>query len=284
MLLSPTGLWRIIRRNPSALIGLLILLFFVLMATVGPHLVQYDSSEDPLLAYKAPSWSHWFGTDYAGRDVGAQLVAGSSPVLLVAVLVSIISTGIAIVVGMVAGYARGAIDTWLMRIIDVFLTIPSFPLLVVLTGFLRVSDPLPTALVLSITNWAGLARSIRAQMLSLVERDFVEAARISGLTRFHILFRELLPNLAPYLAMNFVLGFNSAIYAEVGLFFLGVLPFTAVNWGLMLNFAVYQAGALYSTAGMWYLIAPMACIVLLQVGSVLFLRALEEVFNPRLRA
>ncbi|HWE64461.1 MAG TPA: ABC transporter permease [Chloroflexota bacterium] len=277
-------MWQIIRRNPSAMIGLAILIFFALMATVGPQVIHYDTTENPLLTYQPPSLSHWFGTDYAGRDVGAQLVAGSTPVLLVAVLVSVISMAIAILVGMVAGFAGGAVDAWLMRLADVFLTIPGFPLLVILTSLLKVSDPLPIAVVLSITNWPGLARAIRAQMLSLVERDFVEAARISGLTRRHIIFRELLPNMAPYLAMNFVLGFNGAIYAEVGLYLLGVLPFTATNWGLMINFAVYQAGAMYSTSGMWYLLAPMGCIVLLQIGSVLFVRALEEVFNPRLRA
>jgi peptide/nickel transport system permease protein len=172
----------------------------------------------------------------------------------------------------------------LMRVADVFLTIPSFPLLVVLTGYLKVNEPLPMAGVLSIAAWAGLARAIRAQVLTLAQRDFVEAARIAGLSRTHIIFRELLPNMAPYIAMNFVLAFTGAIYAEVGLFLLGVAPFTATNWGVMLNFAVTQAGALYSTSSMWYLIAPMACIILLQVGSVLFVRALEEVFNPRLRA
>ncbi len=111
MLASLAGTWRIVRRNPSALIGLAILIFFALMATVGPQVIPYDTTEDPLLAYHAPSWSHWLGTDYAGRDVGAQLVAGSTPVLFVAVLVSAISMAVAILVGMVAGFAGGPLDT-----------------------------------------------------------------------------------------------------------------------------------------------------------------------------
>jgi peptide/nickel transport system permease protein len=276
--------WSILRRNPSAMIGLGILIFFALMAVVGPLVIHYDATENPLAIYQPPSVAHLLGTDYAGRDVGGEVVVGSTPVLLVAMLVAVISVAIAILVGMVAGLNGGAVDAALMRVADVFLTIPSFPLLVVLTGYLKVNEPLPMAGVLSIAAWAGLARAIRAQVLTLAQRDFVEAARIAGLSRTHIIFRELLPNMAPYIAMNFVLAFTGAIYAEVGLFLLGVAPFTATNWGVMLNFAVTQAGALYSTSSMWYLIAPMACIVLLQVGSVLFVRALEEVFNPRLRA
>lgn len=275
--------WSILRRSPGAMIGLGILIFFALMATVGPLAVHYDTTENPLAIYQPPSFAHLLGTDYAGRDVGGEVVVGSTPVLLVAVLVAVISVAVAILVGMVAGFSGGAVDAALMRVADVFLTIPSFPLLVVLTGYLKVSDPLPMAGVLSIAAWAGLARAIRSQVLTLAQRDFVEAARIAGLSRTHIIVRELLPNMAPYIAMNFVLAFTGAIYAEVGLFLLGVAPFSATNWGVMLNFAVTQAGALYSTSSMWYLIAPMACIVLLQVGSVLFVRALEEVFNPRLR-
>jgi peptide/nickel transport system permease protein len=276
--------WSILRRNPSATIGLGILIFFALMAVVGPLVIHYDATENPLQIYQPPSLAHLLGTDYAGRDVGGEVVVGATPVLLVAVLVAVISVAIAILVGMVAGFSGGAVDAALMRVADVFLTIPSFPLLVVLTGYLKVNEPLPMAGVLSIAAWAGLARAIRAQVLTLAQRDFVEAARIAGLSRTHIIFRELLPNMAPYIAMNFVLAFTGAIYAEVGLFLLGVAPFTATNWGVMLNFAVTQAGALYSTNSMWYLIAPIACIILLQVGSVLFVRALEEVFNPRLRA
>lgn len=275
--------WRVVRSNPSALFGLGILIFFTLMATVGPLVIHYDTTENPLIVYQPPSWAHLLGTDYAGRDIGSEVIVGSSPVLLVAVLVAVISVLVAILLGTAAGFSGGVFDTAVMRVVDVFLTIPSFPLLVVLTGYLKVSDPLPMAAVLSITAWAGLARTIRAQALTLAQRDFVEAARISGLTRWYIIVHELLPNMAPYIAMNFVLAFTGAIYAEVGLFLLGVAPFTASNWGVMLNFAVTQAGALYSTNSMWYLLVPMTCIVLLQVGSVLFVRALEEVFNPRLR-
>lgn len=117
----------------------------------------------------------------------------------------------------------------------------------------------------------------------LREREFIEAAKVSGLNSFHIVFSELLPNMASYIAISAIFAITQAVYAQVGLFFLGLAPFTSINWGVMLNFAVSQAGALYSSRSVSYLLAPIVCISLLQISSILFVRALEEVFNPRLR-
>ncbi|NPV79517.1 MAG: ABC transporter permease [Firmicutes bacterium] len=171
----------------------------------------------------------------------------------------------------------------LMRIADFFLTIPSLPLMIVLAAYVRVDSAPTMALILSITAWAGLSRAIRAQVLSLKEREFIEAAKVLGLRKSHIIFRELLPNMGSYIATNAILAFTGAMYAQVGLFFLGVVPFSSLNWGVMLNFAVSQGGALYTLRSVHYLLAPIVCIVLLQTGAVLFARAMEILFNPRLR-
>ncbi len=137
-------------------------------------------------------------------------------------------------------------------------------------------------LVLGITGWGGLARAVRSQTMSLRERGFIEAARGLDLSTPHIVFRELLPNVAPYIAMSLLLTFTGFVYAEVGLFFLGVVPFSVNNWGVMLNLAV-QNGALSSSSALSYLLSPLVAILLLTLGVVLVLDAFDELFNPRLR-
>lgn len=276
-------LWRILLRNPSAMVGLGIIVFYLLMATIGPLFIHVSNVENPLAAYEPPSWGHLLGTDYAGRDTLAEIVNGSTPVLIVAVIASVFSVIVGVLIGLGAGFLGGIGDNILMRIADIFLTIPSLPLVIVLVTFIQSSSPVVLAAIIALTGWAGLARSVRAQALSLAKRDFVEAAQVQGLSLYNILIRQLLPNIGSYVAMNFLLGITGAIYAEVGLFLLGIAPFTASNWGVMLNFAINQSGSIYTSQSMLYLFSPMAAIVLLQVGFVLFTQALDQLFNPRLR-
>jgi len=136
---------------------------------------------------------------------------------------------------------------------------------------------------LALTSWAGLSRAIRAQTLSLAQREFMESARILDLSLPRIVLKELLPNLSSYVTMNFLLMVIGALYAEIGLYLLGVAPFSGTNWGIMLNIAMTQSGALYTTQSLWYLLSPMVTIVLLQLGLIMFSQGLDEVFNPRLR-
>ena len=272
-----------IARNRSALIGFIILLMFVVMATFGPALIELDTAAHPERIYQPPSWGHLLGTDYAGRDVLAQIVHGSRTILLICFFTVLISMSAGVTIGMVSGFFGGIVDTLLMRIADFFLTIPSLPLMIVLAAYVRVDSAPTMALILSITAWAGFSRAIRAQVLSLKEREFIEAAKVLGLRKNHIIFRELLPNMGSYIATNAILAFTGAMYAQVGLFFLGVVPFSSLNWGVMLNFAVSQGGALYTLRSVHYLLAPIVCIVLLQIGAVLFARAMEILFNPRLK-
>ena len=170
-----------------------------------------------------------------------------------------------------------------MGLTNILMIIPRFPLLVIIAASIpRVLNPIEVAGIISIVGWAGLARAIRSQVLAIKETPFIEAAKCLGLSRFHIVFREIMPNLMPYIAMNLVLSIIGAIYAQVGLFFLGVLPLTTVNWGMMINIAISQ-GALISPKLWTYLLSPIVCIILLETGFILFLHALEEIFNPRIR-
>lgn len=275
-------LWRILRGDKGALIGGAIVLFYCLMALIGPWVVPLSNEQDPANAYAGPSWSHPLGTDALGQGVLSQVIVGSRPIMIVGLLAAIITVFVGVTIGLLTGYIGGWFDTLVMRITDIFLTIPGLPLIIVLASFIQTTNPVVLAIILSITAWAGLARSIRSQAMSLRSSDFIEAAKLQGVPLRNMIFRQLLPNVGPYVAIHFLLAITGAIYAQVGLFLLGIAPISGTNWGIMINLAMAQ-GALYTTDSALYLFAPMAAIVILQVAFVFFSRALDSVFNPRLR-
>ena len=270
-------------RRPSRILGLVLVLGFAVMAIAGPYMYPALLPVDPLNIYAKPSLEHPLGTDFAGTDVLALIITGARYVLAAAALAALIHVLIGTAFGLVSGYFLGATDSVLMRITDFALTVPTFPLLIVLSTIWDFGSAWAMGFVLGIVGWGALARAVRSQALSLRERGFIEAARGLGLSRRHIVVRELMPNVAPYIAMNLLLSVTAAIYAEVGLFFLGVVPFGTNNWGVMLNLAVFQAGAISSTEALTYLLSPLVAILLVTLGVVLILDAVDELFNPRLR-
>lgn len=277
-----SDLWRILRHDVAALIGGVVVLIYILTAIFGPMLVTLDDQQDPTKAYLPPSGEHWLGTDALGQGVFEQIVIGTRPIMIVGVLAAVVTVAIGVIVGLWSGYVGGVTDQIIMRVTDVFLTIPGLPLIIVLSAVIRTTNPFILACVLSITAWAGLARAIRSQALSLRSSDFVEAATLQGVSLGNMIGRQLLPNVGPYVAIHFLMAITGAIYAQVGLFMLGIAPISGTNWGIMINLAMAQ-GALYTTDSVWYLLSPMAAIVILQVAFVFFSRALDTVFNPRLR-
>ncbi|MHB8293308.1 MAG: ABC transporter permease [Acidimicrobiales bacterium] len=270
-------------RTRGRVVGVVIVLVFVAMGIVGPYLYPSNLPVNASNIYAAPSLAHPLGTDFEGTGVLALLVTGARYVLLSAAIAGTITVVVGTVVGLVAGYRRGPLDSVLSRFTDLVLTVPGIPLLVVLSTVWRFSSPLGMGLVLGITGWGGLARAVRSQTLSLRERGFLEAARSLGLPTGHMIMSEVLPNLAPYVAMNLLLSVIGSIYAETGLFFLGILPTSVNNWGVMLNLAVFSAGAIGSPQALSYLLTPLVAILLLTLGVVLTLDAVDEMFNPRLR-
>jgi len=275
--------FRIVTRDKKALVGMIILLIFLLMATIGPEVVPLDMRSHFAERFKPPSREHPLGTDYGGRDVLAMIIHGSRDVLSVAFLAALFTSIIAVAVGMVAGLKGGLTDAILSLAANAVLSIPSFPVMLILGSVFKITNAITFGIVLSIWSWGSLARAIRSQVLSLKEREFIEAARTLGLGTFHIVFRELLPNVMPYVAINFVDTMRGAIGFSVALMFLGLVPFSATNWGMMLNFAVRQSGAIYLPYAMCYVISPMAAIMLLELGGVFFAHGLDELLNPRLR-
>lgn len=274
---------RPILASKRATVGFIITVGFILMAAIGPEVVPLDLTTRYELRFQPPSLEHPLGTDFAGRDTFAQIVHGSREVLLIAFLAALYAILIAIGVGMTSGYIGGKVDLVLMSIVDIFLTIPSFPIMLAIAATFRVSDPASFAAIISIWMWAGLSRAIRAEIMSLKQKEFIEASKVLGMSTFHIIFRELMPNVLPYILINFITMIRAAITASVGIMFLGVVPFKITHWGVMLNLALFQSGAIYFKEGIYYALSPLIFIVLLEFGAVNLSHGLEEVFNPRLK-
>lgn len=276
------NLWRICWADKVALAGGLIILLYLVFAVIGPYIASVGNVQNPADANLGPSWQHLLGTDPLGHDVLAGIIVGTRPVMLIGILAASITVFIGVSIGLLSGYVGGLVDAAVMRVVDVFLTVPGLPLIIVIAAIVHTTSPVVLAVVLSVTAWAGLARAVRSQALSLREAEFIEAARVQGLPLRQMLARQLLPNVGPYVAIHFLLDVTGAIYAAVGLFLLGVAPITGTNWGVMINSAMSE-GALYSSSSVLYLLSPMVAIVILQVAFVFFARALDTLFNPRLR-
>jgi peptide/nickel transport system permease protein len=276
--------FRIICRNRRSLIGLVILVFFALMASVGTMIFQLDMTVNYEERYQTPSWEHWLGTDFAGRDTFVQLVYGSKEVLLVGFLAAFFTMFVGALLGTLSGLIGGVLDTALMLITNLFLTIPSFPILIILAALFSIKDPVSFALVLSAWSWPALTRAVRAQIISLKEREFIVICKVMGMSKFHMIFKELLPNITSFLSINFIMTMRGAITGSVGIMMLGLAPYSPTNWGQMLNLAVSQTGGIFNPLGFIYLLSPIVCLGLFQLGSIFFANGIDEALNPRLRS
>lgn len=274
---------RLLSRRPSGLVGFFGIVFFLLLAFVAPVFVPAQDQASVNEIYQSPSLRHLLGTDNSGRDVLNLIVQGGKEILSVAILTAGITTLIAMTLGSLSATLGGKVDAVLVGVADIVLTVPGLIVLIVISALARPTNFVALALVLSVLGWAGLMRQVRAQVLTLKERDYVEAARSLDLGVFHIIFREILPNMRSYIVIHFVQGMTGAIYAQVALIVLGLVPFTGNNWAKLLYFANTQ-GAFYFRDAFWFVFSPILAIVLLQLSLVLFVNALEDIFNPRLRS
>ena len=264
-------------------IGLSILAMFFLVALFGPSLIPLERTPDYEARFAPMSFQHPLGTDYAGRDVFAQLVHGSRDILLIAFSTGAFAVLLAFLIGVGSALAGGKLDLFLVGCTDVFLTVPSFPLMAILSALFQVGDPITFGFLLALWSWPGLARALRGQVMSMQHREFIEVCRLMRMGSWHILWREILPNLVPYITLNFILISRGAITASVGIMMLGLVPLRVENWGMMLNLAAFQSGAIFLPQGMTYLLAPLFAIVIFQYSLILVAGGIEEHFDPRLR-
>ncbi|KYH36305.1 MAG: peptide ABC transporter permease [Candidatus Bathyarchaeota archaeon B24] len=275
------GLLKTIYASKHGTVGFLILLIYLFMAFFGSSIRPLDTTPKPGQMYLPPSIKYPLGTDNQGRDTLSFIVNGTFDVLYISLVASMVSVILAVLVGSVSGFKGGTVDSILMYISDIILNIPQFPLMAVLSGLMRLTD-VSLAMLMGVLSWPSLAKAIRSQVLSLKERDFIEAARLLDLGTRHIVFTELMPNLMPYIAVSFALAMTYSIYNYVGLVFLGFVPFRAYNWGVMINHA-WVLGAIYNRDSILWILSPIIAIVGLEVGVIMFSRGLELAFNPRLR-
>ena len=232
--------------------------------------------------FEGPSGAHLLGTDSLGRDVLSMLIVGPGDVLAIAFLTAVITVAFGTVVGIVSGLVGGITDKIIQTVTNLFLTIPSFPVLMLLSALVTVEDNVTFALILSIWNWPGLCRAVRAQVISLKERDFIQICKVMKMPRRHIVFFELMPNISSYIFINFVMIMKNAIIASVGIMMLGVAAYEPTNWGAML-YDIMNNAAMHIDSAIVYVISPILFIIVLELGIILLAHGLDERLNPRLR-
>lgn len=267
--------------NGKTIVGFAILVFFVLVAIFGPLLFPYNSDTDMANSYLMPSWEHPFGTDWLGRDVFRQVIAGTGSVLEIAFYSAVFTVVIGTVLGIVSGYLGGWVDKVIMAVTNIFLSIPSFPIYLLLAAIVTINTPVSLSVIISIWSWAGLCRAVRVQIMSLKERDFIQICTVMHMSKAHIIFRELLPNVFSYIAINFVMAMRNAIMASVGIMLVGLAAYDPTNWGAIINAA--RTKGLMNVKNIYILLYPLICIIVFQISTLLLANGLDETLNPRLK-
>ncbi len=278
------GFFEYVKRNPSLGAGMAMLAFLLLFTSAG-RLIVNPNHAYPLsvMPTQPPSAQYPFGTDTQGRDLLAVMVVGTGMTLEIGAIAGGIGLGVGIVLGFVSGYVGGILDTVLTSIIDVYMSIPGFLILVLVASiFSRVNlGVTEMGLIVAIVSWPGSARAIRAQVLSMRERPFVMMAKLSGMGAFEIIMKELVPNLAPYLVMSLANSVYGGLQASLGLEALGIGSRREPTLGMTLYYVQYYSALML---GMWWwIIEPIIVIVLVLTSLFMTSFGLDEIANPRRR-
>jgi peptide/nickel transport system permease protein len=270
--------------NPKSRVGLVILGFMIVVALIAPIISVSDPTgfgKSLLDARQAPSWHHLFGTTDQGSDIFSQVVMGTRRSLILGAASGALATLIAATLGILAAYSGGIVDDAINFLTNVFLVIPTIPLLVVASSYLTHRDMKSMILFLALTLWAFEARILRGQALALRNRDFVLAAKVAGESTWRIVFGELVPNMISRIAAGFVLVFYISLLVDAGLEFLGLGDTTHVSWGMVLYWAQNNSAVLQGE--WWPFLFPGLALVITVLGLTLILAGIDEVSNPRLR-
>ena len=271
--------WRRFRQNPLAMAGGAVVVFLFLVSLLAPLIAPYDPAEFHLKqVLEAPTWQHLLGTDELGRDVLSRMIFGAQISLKVGFVAVGIATLIGMVLGALAGYYGGLIDSAIMRLVDIMLCFPSFFLILAVIALLEPSI-WNIMIVIGLTSWMGVARLVRAELLTLKQRDYVAAARVLGAADGRIIFRHLLPNALSPVLVSATLGVAGAILTESALSFLGigVQPPTP-SWGNILT-----AGKDNISVAWWLSLYPGLAILITVLAYNLLGEGLREALDPRLR-
>lgn len=269
-------------RNPKSIAGLIIMGVFAFVAIFAPLISPYDPLEKDYQSLRqAPSWHHLLGTTHMGEDVLSQIIYGTRGVLTVGLIAGVLATFVAVLIGVTAGYVAGWKSESLSALTNVFLVLPGLPLIIIVASQYDNPSIILISAVIAITGWAWGARVLRAQTMSLRNRDFVQAARANGEPLYRIITVEMLPNLTAIIASSFVGTVTAAVLGLTTLAFIGVIPITNLNWGTILFWA--QQNGAFPDFWWWYVPAGL-CIALLGIALSLINFGIDEYVNPRLRS
>ena len=272
---------RAIGRNRKALVGVLLMLLFIVLAIFPGQIAPYDGQAEIFQPALPPSWHHLFGTTAYGQDIFSQVIWGTRLSLVIALAVGALATGLAVLVGVSAGYLGGATDGFLSLVTDVILVLPIFPLIIVIAAYEKNTGLLTLVVVLGVLGWSYGARQLRSQTLSLRRRDFLESALVRGERKSYIILYEILPTMTSLIVATFLGAAIYAVLTAAGLQFIGLGDPNSQSWGTMLYWAENNE-ALNAGMPLWA-IAPGVCVALLGASFALLNYAFDEVSSPALR-
>ncbi|MEA2039123.1 MAG: ABC transporter permease [Thermodesulfobacteriota bacterium] len=279
--------WSIFRENILGKIGLTLLIIFALMAIfsfipplINPMYNPMTGVDPEITCSVGPSMRHWLGTDFMGRDILSQLLAGARVAFMVGVSAAFMSIFLGTAIGMTAGYMGKVMDTLLMRLADIIMVMPTLLVVLMLSSLFGQLNIWTIVVIIALFRWPGVSRVIRAQTLSLKERPFIEAAKVTGASHLKIIFRHIMPNVLPLSFLFMTFRVTSAIITEAALAFLGFGDPGTVSWGMMLQW-VWKTGHMFKA--LYWLLPPGICISLITLSFYMLGRAMDEVLDPRLR-
>ncbi|MEJ6949542.1 ABC transporter permease [Natronospora cellulosivora (SeqCode)] len=268
--------------NKKVLFGLTLFTIILLLAILGPYFTPYEYDGYESMGYQPPSRDNYFGTTMFGQDVFTMTVYGLRRTIQLGLIAGAIALTLGCLIGFFSGYYSGTIiDEGLMLITNLFLTLPTIPVIIIISAYLQARGLFVIAFLVGITSWPWVARAVRSQTLSIKNQEFVSLSKISGLNTLRILKEDIAANMFSYVFMTCILLFNGTILAAVGLEFLGLGPTTGISLGAVINLAVsWNAVEL----GFWWWAIIPGLVLTLMVASLYFINTgLDQVFNPRLR-
>jgi peptide/nickel transport system permease protein len=272
---------RAVRSNRKATVGTVLLVIFILIALL-PGVIAHDNPTADAYTPRLPvSTAHLLGTNAYGQDLFSQLVWGTRNVLIIAFVVGLATTGIAVLIGVAAAYLGGWWDSVLNVLTDVLLVIPLLPLLIIIAAYAHGANTVVMITAITLTSWSYTARQLRSQALTLRSRDFLEAARVRGERRLYVIVMEVIPTMTSLIVASFLTNALYAVLLSSSLQFIGLGDPNTVSWGTTLYWA--QNNAALQTGEPLWAIAPGACIAVLGAAFALLNYAFDEIGNPALR-
>ncbi len=279
--------WSIFKQSLLGRIGLVLLILFALMAVcsyippwIDPMYNPMTGVDPAITCCTPPSMRHWLGTDFMGRDILSQLLAGARVAFLVGISAAVMSIVLGVAIGMTAGYMGRFVDTILMRLADMIMVMPTLLVVLILAAVFGQLSIWTIVLIIALFRWPGVSRIIRGQTLSLKQRPFIEAAKVAGASHSRIIFRHIMPNVLPLAFLFMTFRVTAAIITEAALAFLGFGDPGTVSWGMMLQW-VWKTGHMFKAP--YWLLPPGMCISLITLSFYMLGRAMDEVLDPRLR-